>query len=229
MKIVFLNVWGDDMQDTLVGYLEEQVRDTDIFCFQEATEAMRRRCVDILSNYAETTHHKYVTAADDFWQSTFIRKDITVLSSEILMSDSMNTGVAICSKVQVGNSSLYVCNVHGMSRPKDKRDDPGGIKQSQELINFFKDKSEPIIIGGDFNLFPDTQSIGVFSENGYRDLIQEFHIATTRNHLVWDRFPVRMDYSDYVFLKGDMTLKSFVVPVNEVSDHLPLLLEVVVR
>ena len=214
------------MQDSLVGYLEEQAVDTDIFCFQEATKAMRHSCAGVLFNYSETTHHKYVTAADDFWQSTFIRKDITVLSSQILMPDSTDTGAVICSEIQVGDSNLYVCNAHGMSRPNDKRDDPGRIKQSQELIDFFKDKNEPVIIGGDFNLFPDTQSIKVFSDNGYRDLIQEFNITTTRNHLVWDRFPVRMDYSDYVFLKGDMTLKSFTVPVNEVSDHLPLLLKI---
>lgn len=226
MKVVFLNVWGDVMQDTLVGYLEEQARDTDIFCFQEATEAMRRRCADALSNYTETTHHKYVTAADDFWVSTFIRKDITVLSSEVLMPDDMDTGIAICSKVQASSDELYVCNIHGMSRPKEKRDDPGRIKQSQELINFFKDKSEPVIIGGDFNLFPDTQSITMFAEHGYRDLIKEFDIATTRNHFAWDRFPVKMNYSDYVFLKGGVVLKSFTVTDNEVSDHLPLLLEI---
>lgn len=226
MKIVFLNVWGDRMQDTLVGYLEEQARDTDIFCFQEATEEMKRRTANVLSNYVEISHYKYISEVEDFAQATFVRKDITVLSSDILMPDSMDTGLAIYTKVQVSGGSLYVCNVHGMSRPNEKRDDSGRIKQSQELIDFFKDKAEPVIIGGDFNLFPDTQSIRMFTDNGYRDLIQEFNIATTRNHLVWDRYPVKMAYSDYVFLNDKVTLKSFTVTDNEVSDHLPLLLEI---
>lgn len=72
---------------------------------------------------------------------------------------------------------------------------------------------------------PNTQSIEMFTQRGYRDLIQEFSIDTTRNHLAWNRHPTKMYYSDYVFLNEGVTLKSFIVPKNEISDHLPMLLE----
>jgi endonuclease/exonuclease/phosphatase family metal-dependent hydrolase len=66
----------------------------------------------------------------------------------------------------------------------------------------------------------------MFTRHGYRDLISEFSIDTTRNHLAWDRHPTKMYYSDYIFVNEMVQLERFEVPKNEVSDHLPMLLEI---
>lgn len=142
------------------------------------------------------------------------------------MPESMDTGLAIVTEVQVGECRVWICNVHGRSQPKEKRDDAGRIRFSNELIQYFENKEGPVVIGGDFNLFPDTQSIQMFSERGYRDLVNEFAIETTRNHLAWDRFPVKMKYSDYIFLNDKVALTGFSVTENEVSDHLPLAISI---
>ena len=227
MKIVFLNVWGEAMRDNLVGYIDEQIRDTDIFCFQEATDEVLEACKDVLSNYQELSDYKALSGEDTFPQSMFIKNGIEIISSGTLLADVVDCGLAIYAEVKTSDENILICNIHGTARPNDKQDSPGRLSQSKGVIEFFKDKTQPIIIGGDFNLNPDIESIKMFSQNGYRNLIDEFSIETTRNHLAWDRYPDnKMYYSDYIFLNQDIRLKSFSVTNNEVSDHLPLILEI---
>lgn len=115
-----------------------------------------------------------------------------------------------------------------MSRPTDKRDTPERFQQSQGLIEFFKDKPEQKIIGGDFNGFPSNKWLRLFQVNGYRDLIAEHKITNTRNHYVWDLYPEnpKQYFSDYIFAGGAVQVQSFTVPDVEVSDHLPLILTI---
>lgn len=227
MKLIFLNVWGEEMRDNLVDFIKDQTRDTDIFCFQEATEEVKQRCRGTLVGYKEISDDKFVSDNNNFNQAMFIKSDIEIISRGVLLDQDMDCGLVQYAEVKIGNDNTYVCNVHGSARPNDKLDSPGRLKLSKEIIEFFKDKNEPIVIGGDFNLEPAIKSVAVFSENGYRDLIKEFNIKTTRNHFAWDRFPDnKMYYSDYVFLNEKINLKSFSVVENEVSDHLPLLLEI---
>lgn len=226
MKIIFLNVWGESMRDDLVDYIAKEAPTTDIFCFQEANDEVKQRCKDTLKDYAEQSDYKFLDKDNDFPQSTFVKNGIKILSQGTLLADETDCGLALYTEIEAGDKSLYICNTHGSARPNDKMDSPGRLKQSNAIIEFFKDKDGPIIIGGDFNTNPDIESIGMFGSNGYRDLIKEFNIKTTRNHFAWDRWPTKMYYSDYVFLNDGVALNSFEVVENEVSDHLPLILDV---
>lgn len=227
MKLIFLNAWGENMRDSLVDFIKDQTQDTDIFCLQEATDEMKHRCQDLFVNYKEISDYKFISDNNNFPQTMFIRNDIKIVSSGTLFQGDMDCGLAVYAQVKVGTDMMYICNVHGMARPNDKLDSPGRLKFSKELVEFFKDKNGPVIIGGDFNLEPGTESIGIFKENGYRDLINECDIKTTRNHFAWDRFPdSKMYYSDYVFLNKKIEDVNFTVLDNEISDHLPLLLEI---
>lgn len=129
--------------------------------------------------------------------------------------------------IQQGDSRLTVANVHGISYDADtKLDTEGRLVQSKTIIESLQDIQYPIIIGGDFNLEPTAESIRMFAEAGYRDLIASHHIKTTRNRLVWERYPDTIQYyADYTFTSPDVHIRSFMVPENEISDHLPLILE----
>ena len=227
MKIIFLNVWGGKRVAELVEFIRDEARDTDIFCFQEATDEMKRRCQNVLVGYKELSDYKYITEHDNFPQSIFIKENIELLSSGALLTHDEGAGLAIYVEIKIETGSLYVCNVHGRSRPVDKLDNPGRLMQSKQLIEFFQDKDAPVVIGGDFNLELHTKSISMFQEHGYQDLIKQFGIDTTRNHFIWDRYPDnKLYYSDYIFLNNKIKSKDFHVPKNEVSDHLPLILEI---
>ena len=158
---------------------------------------------------------------------TYVRKGIGIVDSGTILKDKENTGLGLYVQCEVNDSNLYVCNFHGMSRPVEKLDDPMRLKASHALIDFFETKDGIKIIGGDFNIFPETESIGMFSKYNYRDLISDYSIETTRNRLAWEMYPDTKQYfSDYVFISKDTVITDFTVPVNEVSDHLPLVLQI---
>jgi endonuclease/exonuclease/phosphatase family metal-dependent hydrolase len=226
MKIIFLNVWGGTREPELTNFIKEETKDTDIFCFQEATKEMRQQCHTVLQGYKEISDYKFINEDDSFSQSIFIKENLELLSSGTLLSQEKDTGLAIYVEIKTETGSLYVCNVHGIAHP-GKLDSPGRLVQSQEIIAFFKDKDTPVVIGGDFNVELHTKSVGIFQDYGYQDLIKRFNIDTTRNHFAWDRYPNnKLYYSDYLFLNDKVTYKKFLVPKNEVSDHLPLILEI---
>lgn len=227
MKFVFLNVWGEEMRDELVPYLKNQATDTDVFCFQESTDSMKLSCANTLDDFQEISDYKYLSDVDSFPISIFVKNGIELISSGTLFASDMTVGLALYAEIKVGNNRTYVCNVFGRSRPSEKLDNPDRLRFSRQLIEFFKDKDTPVIIGGDFNLGITTKSIDMFTQHSYRNLITEFNIKTTRNHLIWDRYPDnKMLYSDYVFLNDKTQLTSFEVEDSEVSDHLPMILQI---
>ena len=226
MKIVFFNVWGKEMQESLVPYLTELAADTDVFCLQEATAEMKRRCAAAFEGYRELSHAKYIADNHRFDQTILTRKGLDIAASGVLMAEATSVGLANYIEVKSPSGSLFICNVHGTARPNDKLDDPARVTQSQTLIDYFAGRSGQVIIGGDFNILPQAQSIEMFRGAGYGDLIKDYKIDTTRNRHAWDRFETKMLYSDYVFVNELVKVTSFSVPKNEVSDHLPMLLEI---
>jgi hypothetical protein len=226
MKIVFLNTWNGKIKEEICEFIKTQAKDADVFCFQEVYDDMRILAKDILPEYEEFYAYKKIDS-DDFPQATYVNKKIKVIDNETILGEQMGCGLGINVEIPLGSGSVHICNFHGRYKPGDKLDSAERLEQSQGLIEFFKDKKGLKIIGGDFNLFPDTRSIKMFEENGYRDLIKEYKISTTRNRLAWEMYPDNKQlFSDYVFLSPGITINNFSVPDNEISDHLPMILEV---
>lgn len=214
----------------MVRFLEGEAPGTDVFCFQEADAKMRELAAAPLSDFQGVTAHKDISDDDAFYQATYVRKSAAILRSATLLDSGNDVGFALSAQVSSGNGSVHICNLHGISQPGDKLDSPGRLRQSREIGDFFEDKTGPKIIGGDFNLLPQTRSIEMFAEKGYRNLIKEFRIATTRNRLAWKMYPDNKQYfCDYVFVSPEVLVKSFSVPNLEISDHLPMIVEVEVR
>ena len=187
---------------------------------------MRKTYLNILSEYDVYANEKFLSETDSFAQAIYVRKGIKVVSSGSVLQETAGTGLGLYVELETNGKRLFVCNFHGISRPVDKLDNPERILQSKTLIEFFKRKTS-VIIGGDFNAFPNTKSIKMFSDQGYADLIDVYAVKNTRNRHVWERYPdTKQYYSDYAFLSASVRCTQFVVPNNEVSDHLPLELEI---
>lgn len=226
MKVVFLNVWYGGKGEELVGYIKQQAPDTDVFCFQEADDRTKQLLASTLSNYQFFSAFKFVQKGTAFPQATYVKDHIEVVSSGEILRGLDGGGLALYVELNIGGKSMYVCNFHGIPRP-GKLDNPLRLQQSEGLINFFKDKQGSQIIGGDFNILPDTESIRMFEAKGYKDLIKSFGIKSTRNKLAWGRYPDNpLYFSDYIFTSPDVDIKDFQVIDNEISDHLPLILEI---
>lgn len=227
MRIIYLNAWHAIVKEPLREFIKQEAGSADIYCFQEATQEVKELCQVELNDYVEVSSSKSTSEKDNFYQSIFFKKDISLISSGTLMTDDIDTGLAVYIEVEHENGAVYVCNFHGVAYPGDKLDNPGRIKQSSRLIEFFEDQHSAVVIGGDFNVELNTKSIDMFESNGYKNLIKDCSVDTTRNRLAWERYPnSKKMYSDYVFISQNLKYKSFVVPKIEVSDHLPLILEI---
>lgn len=228
MKIIFLNTWHGDLHDELRGYVAKHVNDTDVFCFQESTNTMRSAFEDLLASDFKSIEVAKENAElkTNYGNVMFIRNEFTVKETGTLFNDDHQLGMAIFAKLEVDGDDVTVCNVHGVPFPGDKLDTAYRLDQSKHLIDTFAGKSS-VIIGGDFNLMPETESVQMFRRNGYQNLITDYEITTTRNQITYDRHPDNIQYfADYAFVSNGVTVESFVVPADVVSDHQPLELKV---
>ena len=106
-----------------------------------------------------------------------------------------------------------------------KLDSPARLAQSKNLLASIETLPKaPTLLCGDFNLMPQTQSIGLLETN-MKNLIKDFKIENTRNKISWDKYPDKQHFADFVFVTPEVKVKSFEVPYNEISDHLPMILE----
>ena len=82
------------------------------------------------------------------------------------------------------------------------------------------------VVGGDFNLLPDADSLTVFERRfEMRDLIKEYGISNTRSITQYKK---ECRFADYVFVNKNREVRTFSVDetADDVSDHLPLIVTV---
>lgn len=226
MKIMFLNAWYATTGDVLWNYIKEESKTTNIFCFMEADDEFREKCKEVLPDYILASTDKEVFDEGGCSQSTFVKKEIKILNSEAMLLGNIYIGGGLYTQIQDGDKIFHIASIHGMSKPGEKMDNPNRIEQSKRIIDFMSKFKGVKLIGGDFNLDFNTESVKMFEDNGYRNLIKEYKVDTTRNHLSWDRFNNVQLWADFLFVSPDVKVKSFEVPKNEVSDHLPLIVEI---
>lgn len=231
MKIIFLNTWDGKQTDAISEFLQTHKKDTDIFCLQEVYDGgMREVALRHLLDFTEIYKYEYgfkdETGVEDYAQAVYTHNGIKIIKSEYLFKESPVSGLGISITIELNGKILHILNYHGISRPKDKLDTDARLGQSQKILSYYKNLSGPKILGGDFNFLPETESYNMFIQHGYKELVKFSNISTTRNRLYWDNRPQKHLFSDYIFTSTDINVKNLTVPQIEVSDHLPLILEI---
>lgn len=232
MRIVFLNSWFGKVKRPLFDFVRKESSRTDIFCFMEFTPELFAEVSKILPGYNGFIEKGMLLKS---WgvidcQVIFAKDNLEVLSSgelKIYRNTPQDTGFASYITFKKGGDSINILNAHGKARPGHKMDTPARIKQSRKIIEFMNGKYGLKIIGGDFNLMPNTKSVAMFEEAGYKNLIREFDIKETRSQLNHERYKEEeiQHFADYVFVSKDVKVNKFEVPYMEISDHLPLILD----
>lgn len=236
MRIIFFNIWHGSIWKELKEFIKKQSDKTDIFCFLEVNPDLQNELQRILTDfspiYKKGIKVNYLNGIIE-GRAIFVKKELKIEEQGTLSlyrTTPIDAGGLVYVKLKIDKENLLVCAVHGKARPGTKIDTPIRIKQSEKILDFCTKYSCPKIIGGDFNLNPDTKSIKMFEESGYRNLIKESNIKSTRNNVSWSNFSkdpdfVKQYFADYVFVSPEVKVESFEVPYNEVSDHLPLILD----
>lgn len=227
MKIIFLNAWRGELKEKITSYLAKEIEDTDIFCIQESDGQMGLVVEEVMNGYQISSINKNIVEDENLSITNFFKNEIELVKSESIIENRSDLGLGLFSQIKTKNGLINLGNIHGLPRPGPKLDTAERIEQSEQIISFFETLEGRKIIGGDFNLLPDQKSITMFEENGYIDLIKKYKIETTRNKHAWKLYPESVLYhSDYLFVSPEVKIKSFEVPEIEVSDHLPLVLEI---
>lgn len=230
MKIIFLNAWVGKVPE-IKKFILDQVSSTDVFCFQEAGHYnVDIFCKEYLSSqYQLFTCQKPLDQNNIMVNATFIKKNISVIQTQIIAQSKDNIGLGLFTQIKDEYNHVFnICNFHGFPWPGDKQDNSDRLHQSHLVVDSLKNIDGPKIIGGDFNLDRDIKSTQIFEQNNYLSLIKEFEIGNTRNQLSWQQYPgdSKQHFADHLFISPELKVTYFAVPYIEISDHLPLIIEV---
>ena len=227
MKIFFLNLYYGVIEEKLIDFINEHKVDTDVFCFQESADKLQPILIDNLKDFSNVAIHKFINFDDDYFQSTFVKNNLKMVSKNNLFEGENTLGLETDLEIDDGNRTVHLGNIQGFARPGNKLDTPDRLEQSKRVLERFAKFNGAKIIGGDFNLFPETESVKMFVKAGYGNLILEYGIKTTRNEVAWRNYPNNKQlFADYVFVSPEIKVKKFEVIENEISDHLPMVLEI---
>jgi len=119
--------------------------------------------------------------------------------------------------LDINGKKVRIINIHGIWN-EGKTGDARTLKQCQFIIDKALETDYPTITVGDFNLLPNSESIGLMNRY-FRNLIAENNIESTRPQ------DVGSFVCDYIFVNDKVKVNSFEVLDNDVSDHLPLVLD----
>jgi hypothetical protein len=118
---------------------------------------------------------------------------------------------------------LTVAHFHGLRDPSGKGDTNARREQAHKvcaLLSRIATPEDDIVLAGDFNVLPDSETIGIFEAWGLRDLVGT---ADTRTSLYAK--PVR--HANYMLVSPSVNVGAFEAPESPVvSDHRPLILTI---
>jgi endonuclease/exonuclease/phosphatase family metal-dependent hydrolase len=118
---------------------------------------------------------------------------------------------------------VRVVQVHGLRDPAGKGDTPARRRQAErlaELVRRIRGPEDLVVLCGDLNLLPGSETFGVLAEAGLTDLVGTADTRTSHY-----RKPVR--HASYLLVSDVSAVKHFeVLAEPEVSDHRALMLEI---
>lgn len=121
--------------------------------------------------------------------------------------------------------SISVLHMHGLRDPRGKMDTPERLAQARRLADLaagIASPSEPLVVCGDFNVEPQSETFDLLAGIGLKDLVKAGGFEGTRTSH-YDK-PGR--FADYMLVNDAVEVLRFAVVTDpEVSDHCPLLLE----
>lgn len=248
LKIISLNVWCGIVKEIL-DFIKNN-KDADVFCFQEVYDGGQ----EFEKDFFKESKYKNFNLLEDiktilpnfnfyfrphledhYGLAIFIKKDISILKegeSFVFMEKGylLEDNIAVHAKniqfvsFEINEKKINVCNFHGLWTGTGKNDTEDRINQSKNIANFLKTLEGEIVLCGDFNLNPDTESVKTIEDFGLRNLIRENNIKSTRTSLYARREIV--PFADYTFVSKGLAIKSFEIMPDEVSDHSPMKIEI---
>ena len=164
--------------------------------------------------------------AIESWTNTFIVGSMDACTDTEIDIDQLPVVLQKICYVTAGGNRFTVFNFHGYYAGYGigKGDTEVRFTQAKAVVTELSIVKGARIICGDFNMSPESNSLGAFEWLEGKNLIKEYNIPTTRTALYGEEKRVANPFADYIFTKG-MTVESFRVDAqSKISDHAPMFL-----
>lgn len=124
-----------------------------------------------------------------------------------------------------GRRPVTIGHMHGLrDLAAGKADTPERRAQAEafvKLVQVVAGPEDAVVVGGDFNTEPESETFTVLGDIGLTDLVRRFGFASTRT----SHYAKAGRFADYMLVNGRVEVQAFVVvTAPEVSDHCPLVL-----
>ena len=121
---------------------------------------------------------------------------------------------------------VVIAHMHGLRDLAGKHDTPERLLQARKLVDLVQvvaEPGDPIIVCGDFNVLPDSETFKVLGTLGLTDLVQNTGSDGTRT----SHYAKPGRFADYMLVSSAVGVSSFDIVRNpEISDHCPLVLKI---
>jgi endonuclease/exonuclease/phosphatase family metal-dependent hydrolase len=240
MKIFQLNIWGGKLGKQIVDLINKE--DADIVCLQEVIEVPGSESflVEDLDEIRKKTGYPHYHFNPQFGYKLMNRtakSGLAILSKIPFMEtdaiftrlkyiddfDILDTDYNIRSlqrvTVEKDGNRLHVLNHHGHHIPEHKNGDDETVRQCKMIVDYMKKLEGPIVLCGDFNLSPESESLEQINAVLINHA-KERRILTTRTPLTH-----KTEVCDYIFTSPDIEVKDFQVLDDIASDHKALTID----
>lgn len=235
-----LNVWQGRLERVLLKHLEQQ--NVDFACMQEAVD-YKGRTGGIISSYSKIgaslrldQHFFSPLNATKFGNydlsfGNVIYSKLPLTQTENIFTrgsykadfdfdiDDYNIRAFQHVSVDVNDKKLHILNHHGHHIDAHKLGDDETLRQTNMIIEYIKQLDGAVILCGDFNLSPESESIKLY-DSILRNLSVAYSLKTTRSLLTY-----KEEVCDYIFVNDDIDVKDFSMDDTIISDHNALILD----
>ncbi len=241
MKLLQLNTWSCKLSTEIVRLLEKE--QPDIICLQEVVRSqfggkILETIDDITDVYSFKDYFYTPLVEFAFMHHRASRGNMIASNQPIVYKNELWThgqytedfdyidsgGYNIArniahATIDTQNKLVHVITLHGYHLSEHKKGNEETLRACKELLEYTKTLEGPVIIAGDLNLSPDSESIKLI-ETSFRNLSVEYSLPTTRN-----QFTNKTEVCDYIFVNDKVTVDNFYMSDILASDHNALVLE----
>lgn len=235
-----LNVWQGRLERVLLKHLE--TLDIDFACIQEAVD-YDGRPAGLASTYKKIGNsihlgHQFFSPLTSmklgsknitFGNVTYSNLPFSETSTIFTRGeykddfnidvDDYNVRAFQHASIDIKGRKLHILNHHGHHIDAHKLGDEETMRQVQQIIDYIQQLDGAVILCGDFNLSPDSETIQ--NLNGVlRNLSLDYSLKTTRSLLTH-----KNEVCDYIFVNDHVDVKDFSMDETIVSDHNALILD----
>lgn len=240
MKLVQSNIWCGKLKHQLIDFI--QAEQFDIVCMQEVNDLSGSSgalfaTLDELqaagkfdnSHIAPTYSYNYMNRK--LSHGNAILSKIPFLDTDALfthgaykdnfdwMSDDNNVRNMEHAVIDVAGGQLHILNYHGYHISPSKSGTPQTVGHMRKIVDYISKLDGSIILTGDFNLAPESESIAVIDS-----LLTNL---STNNGLenTYTQLSSHQVVCDYIFVNDQVKVTDFFASDALISDHKPLILE----